>query len=215
MSLYLIEINMKIIDVLKKLNLIRFGTVKGTYKTGAERPTELMMDDVMNAKTDLVTKNTIKRVFSIFIAIIFLIFAIFFIFGFISGLVGSTKIDTTQPSEQDKTTKLLDTLAKANSVTDFEIKDEDILWTAKNINLQRTNTKSLYLSEIDKTITQNYFFENGWTTDVIGFSYVEKNNEDGIGYLAPMNDEYEYNAGMCIVYYGQSKISCGFGPGGE
>jgi energy-coupling factor transporter transmembrane protein EcfT len=45
---------MNIMDTLRKLDVFRSGSVSGTYKNAKERPTELMMDDVYNAKKDLV-----------------------------------------------------------------------------------------------------------------------------------------------------------------
>ena len=44
---------MKIFDILARLGILRFGTKAGTYKSGAERPTEFLMDDVFDAKRDL------------------------------------------------------------------------------------------------------------------------------------------------------------------
>lgn len=38
------------VDILRKLGIFRSGKVSGTYETGTERPTELMMDDVYNKK---------------------------------------------------------------------------------------------------------------------------------------------------------------------
>lgn len=48
---------MSINDFLRKSGIMRSGTYAGTYKNGKDRPTELMMDDVYNAKKDLVTNN--------------------------------------------------------------------------------------------------------------------------------------------------------------
>ena len=45
---------MKLLDVLAKLGILRFGTKAAVYKSAKERPTELLMDDVFNADRDLV-----------------------------------------------------------------------------------------------------------------------------------------------------------------
>jgi hypothetical protein len=45
---------MGLLDLLRKLGILRYGATAGTYEDGAERPTELMMDDVYDAKKDLV-----------------------------------------------------------------------------------------------------------------------------------------------------------------
>lgn len=45
---------MKFFDVLAKLGILRFGAKAAVYKSGAERPAELMMDGVYNAERDLV-----------------------------------------------------------------------------------------------------------------------------------------------------------------
>ena len=48
---------MNILDILAKLGILRFGAKAGTYTSAKDRPTEFMMDDVMNAERDLVTKS--------------------------------------------------------------------------------------------------------------------------------------------------------------
>jgi hypothetical protein len=45
---------MGLLDLLRKLGILRYGSTAGTYKDGAERPTELMMDGVYDARKDLV-----------------------------------------------------------------------------------------------------------------------------------------------------------------
>lgn len=45
---------MGLVGLLRKLGVLRYGATAGTYKNGAERPTELMMDDVYDAEKDLV-----------------------------------------------------------------------------------------------------------------------------------------------------------------
>jgi hypothetical protein len=49
---------MKFLELLSKLGILRFGAKAATYRNGAERPTEFMMDDVYNAERDLITKNS-------------------------------------------------------------------------------------------------------------------------------------------------------------
>lgn len=45
---------MNLLELLRKLGILRFGATAATYKSGTERPAELMMDDVYDAKKDLV-----------------------------------------------------------------------------------------------------------------------------------------------------------------
>jgi len=52
---------MKFLDLLAKLGILRYGTKAGTYRTGKDRPTEFMMDDVYNAERDLTTKDDVKK----------------------------------------------------------------------------------------------------------------------------------------------------------
>ena len=53
---------MKFMDLLRKLGIFRSGSVSGTYKNAVDRPTELQMDDVFDAKKDLTTKEDLKKV---------------------------------------------------------------------------------------------------------------------------------------------------------
>lgn len=53
---------MKLLDLLAKLGILRFGVKTGTYRSVKDRPAEFMMDDVMDAKRDLVTKEDVKKV---------------------------------------------------------------------------------------------------------------------------------------------------------
>ncbi len=53
---------MKFLDVLAKLGILRSGTKAAVYKSGTERPAELMMDDVYNADRDLTTKEDVAKV---------------------------------------------------------------------------------------------------------------------------------------------------------
>ena len=49
---------MKLLDLLRKLGILRFGATAATYTSEADRPTEFMMDDVYDAKKDLVGSNS-------------------------------------------------------------------------------------------------------------------------------------------------------------
>lgn len=48
---------MSLMDVLRKLGILRTGAVSGTYTNAKDRPTELQMDGVFNAKKDLINKQ--------------------------------------------------------------------------------------------------------------------------------------------------------------
>jgi len=45
---------MGMIDILRKLGIFRSGKTSGTYSNAKERPTEIQMDGVFDAKRDLV-----------------------------------------------------------------------------------------------------------------------------------------------------------------
>ena len=45
---------MKLLDLLRKLGILRFGGQAATYRDARERPAELQMDDVFDARKDLV-----------------------------------------------------------------------------------------------------------------------------------------------------------------
>lgn len=45
---------MKLLDLLRKLGILRFGSEGGVYTNAAERPTSLQMDGVFDSKKDLV-----------------------------------------------------------------------------------------------------------------------------------------------------------------
>jgi hypothetical protein len=48
---------MKVLDVLRKLGIVRFGGKAAVYHNAQERPTEFMMDDVFDAEKDLVAQK--------------------------------------------------------------------------------------------------------------------------------------------------------------
>lgn len=45
---------MAFLDLLRKLGIFRSGATAGTYRNAKERPSELQMDGVFDAKKDLV-----------------------------------------------------------------------------------------------------------------------------------------------------------------
>jgi hypothetical protein len=53
---------MKLLDILRKLGILRFGAEGGVYTSAAERPTSLQMDGVFDSKKDLVTREDLSRV---------------------------------------------------------------------------------------------------------------------------------------------------------
>lgn len=50
----------KFVDILRKLGILRFGKTAATYTNAVDRPTELQMDDVYDAKKDLINKEDEK-----------------------------------------------------------------------------------------------------------------------------------------------------------
>lgn len=52
---------MSVMDLLRKLGILRTGAVSGTYRNAKERPTELQMDGVFNAKKDLIHSEAPKK----------------------------------------------------------------------------------------------------------------------------------------------------------
>jgi hypothetical protein len=48
---------MKLLDLLRKLGIVRFGAEGAVYTNAAERPTSLQMDGVFDSKKDLVTRK--------------------------------------------------------------------------------------------------------------------------------------------------------------
>jgi hypothetical protein len=55
------EGEMKFLDILRKLGILRYGAKSGTYTGMKDRPTEFMMDGVFNAEKDLVHKTDVKQ----------------------------------------------------------------------------------------------------------------------------------------------------------
>lgn len=54
---------MKLLDLLAKLGILRFGFKKAVYKSGRDRPIEFMSAGVFNAERDLTTVSDVKRAF--------------------------------------------------------------------------------------------------------------------------------------------------------
>ena len=52
---------MKVLDVLRKLGILRYGTKAATYTSMRDKPAELFMDDVFNAEKDLVNREDVKN----------------------------------------------------------------------------------------------------------------------------------------------------------
>jgi hypothetical protein len=52
---------MNLIDFLRKIGVLRFGTKKYHYTSGRDMPPEALMDDVYDAEKDLVTKQDFKN----------------------------------------------------------------------------------------------------------------------------------------------------------
>lgn len=48
---------MTILDFLRKIGIFRSGSVSTSYKSSSDRPTEMMMDNVFDAKKDLINKE--------------------------------------------------------------------------------------------------------------------------------------------------------------
>ncbi|OGT89172.1 MAG: hypothetical protein A2286_08990 [Gammaproteobacteria bacterium RIFOXYA12_FULL_61_12] len=46
---------MKILEILAKLGILRYGATAATYTSAKDRPVEFMMDGVFNAERDLVS----------------------------------------------------------------------------------------------------------------------------------------------------------------
>ncbi|HRK23375.1 MAG TPA: hypothetical protein PLQ11_00325 [Beijerinckiaceae bacterium] len=51
---------MRLLDLLAKLGILRWGWKAGVYRSGRDRPVEFLLDDVYNAKRDLTTKEDLK-----------------------------------------------------------------------------------------------------------------------------------------------------------
>jgi hypothetical protein len=52
---------MKLLDILRKLGILRYGTKAATYTSAKDMPAEFLMDDVFNAEKDLVNREDVKK----------------------------------------------------------------------------------------------------------------------------------------------------------
>ena len=52
---------MSLLDILRKLGILRYGAEAGVYTNAADRPTSLQMDGVFDAKKDLVHREDLQR----------------------------------------------------------------------------------------------------------------------------------------------------------
>jgi hypothetical protein len=48
----------KLLDVLRKLGIVRYGAKAAVYRSAKDRPVEFMMDDVFDAEKDLVGQES-------------------------------------------------------------------------------------------------------------------------------------------------------------
>jgi hypothetical protein len=51
---------MNLMQWLRKLGILRYGTCAETYTSGRDRPTGLLMNDVFDAKKDLIHRSDFK-----------------------------------------------------------------------------------------------------------------------------------------------------------
>lgn len=52
---------MKILDLLAKPCILRYGAKAAVYRSGRDRPLEFMQDDVLNAERDVTRPDEMKR----------------------------------------------------------------------------------------------------------------------------------------------------------
>lgn len=52
---------MRISDILAKLGILRYGAKAATYRSAADRPAELQMPGVFDARRDLVDINDLRK----------------------------------------------------------------------------------------------------------------------------------------------------------
>ena len=52
---------MSLLDILRKLGILRFGGEAGVYTNAADRPTSLQMDGVFDEKKEVLTLEDLKR----------------------------------------------------------------------------------------------------------------------------------------------------------
>lgn len=84
---------MKIVDLLHKLGILRYGTKSGTWTSAKDQPPELFMHDVYDAKKDLVHQEDVKAAAQAIKAVgsrkvfywVFLVVGVFFLILFLLG----------------------------------------------------------------------------------------------------------------------------------
>lgn len=54
----------KLLLILRKVGIFRYGVKKYTYTHGKDMPAEALLDDVYNSEKDLVTKKDMKKLLS-------------------------------------------------------------------------------------------------------------------------------------------------------
>lgn len=52
---------MKVLDVLRKLGILRFGAEAGTYKKATDRPASLQFEEVFDSQKDVVTRKDVRE----------------------------------------------------------------------------------------------------------------------------------------------------------
>ncbi len=52
---------MRLLDLLRKLGVLRYGTKTGTYHSAKDRPDEFLMDNVCNAEKDLTHLSDFRK----------------------------------------------------------------------------------------------------------------------------------------------------------
>lgn len=55
---------MKVLDVLRKLGILRFGAEAGTYTKATDRPASLQLEEVFDSEKDLVTREDVRQMVS-------------------------------------------------------------------------------------------------------------------------------------------------------
>ena len=53
---------MNLLDILRKLGILRFGAQAGVYTSAADRPSSMTIDGVYDDQKDLVTREDLARV---------------------------------------------------------------------------------------------------------------------------------------------------------
>jgi len=114
--------------------------------------------------------------------------------------------------EQDLVYDLLKDIANEVGIRDYGIKETEVTWTARTVNLTLSKGKTFYIQEsFNWADIEAYFNNNGWKTESMGWTYVSENGSDSIGYM-PSKVDHKFDKAMCILKVGGSEIQCGLGP---